>query len=118
MKSSRLTIAVSILAILSVGCTETSLFDAHSGKRIVRIQADASNVSYTGNGVSFHADTLNHSAPTLAGGRAFSNGVSSVGVAAVGIGSTLLPAGAGIAPLLTRTAAVALPTTVAASRSK
>lgn len=105
-----------LLFLLLSGCTETSLFVG--GKRIMRIQADATNVSYTGNGVTFHADILNHSSATIAGGRAFANSVGSIGVALAGVGTVLLPGTSGIAPMIARSAVIAIPTTVAASRSK
>jgi hypothetical protein len=122
MKSKHLALVIAailflIAAFLTLGCAETTLYSP-SGQRLARIQADAAKVSYQGNGVRFSADSLNHSSATLAGGRAFAGGVSSVGVAAVGVGTVLLPAGTGIAPLITHTAAIALPATVSASKAK
>lgn len=101
-----------VFCIFLAGC-QTTVY--RNGKPVFRTQADATNVTYIGNGVSFHADTLNHSVPTLAGGRAFAHGVSSVGVAASGIGAAF--GGGGLAPVIAKSAVVAVPSTISASQS-
>lgn len=53
-----------LLCLLLCGCASTRIYDAHTGHLVFSTQADATNISYG----SFHADTLNHSHPTRAGG--------------------------------------------------
>jgi hypothetical protein len=75
---------LSLFCALLCSCASTTLMA--NGKPILRIQADAQNVTYTGNGVSFHADSLQHSNATVAGGIAARNVLTGVtaGVTAVG----------------------------------
>ena len=88
-----------IALIALTGCAATTLYSG--GKPIIRIQSNATNISYTGNGVTFHADTLDNSGPTIAGGQAFAQGASAVGSAAtgviVGLGSSGITKAAGAA---------------------
>lgn len=70
-----------ILACLTTGCAQTVVYYP-SGQKAVSIQADASNVTFKGQGVYFHADTLNHSEPTRA---AYSGIGTAVGAVATGV---------------------------------
>lgn len=76
---------VVVLAISFSGCAHTTLY--FGGRPIMRTQADATNITYQGNGVSFHADTLVHSTPTIAGGQSTRNIINGVtaGVTATGV---------------------------------
>jgi len=56
------------VCLLFTGCAFTEVSDPKTGKRVFYTQADATNITYTGPGYSFHADRLNHSTPTRAGG--------------------------------------------------
>ena len=80
-----------LFALLFAGCASTQVFDPVTGKRIFKTQADASNVTVTSQNVSFHADSLNHSTPTMAQGKAASDKIGAVAGAAgaLGVGTFL-----------------------------
>lgn len=66
-----------------IGCASTTIY--RSGKPILRIQGDATNLTYRNGGIYFHADKLNHSEPTRAGGSV----IGTAGTAATGIVTAL-----------------------------
>lgn len=103
--------------LVFASCAETTIYDRTTGRQVAKIQGDAENVSFADGSTSFHADSLIHSTPTLAGGKAFSNGVASVGIAAMGIGAATLPGASTLGTVLTRSAVVAVPTTVSATKN-
>lgn len=70
------------LCLLMTSCSTTIY--GPDGKPKMRTFADASNVSYKDKECEFHADTLNHSAPTRATGSVI--GTTMTGAAALGIG--------------------------------
>ncbi len=78
-------------AFLFAGCAYTRISDPTTGKPILFTQMDGSNVTLTAPGITFHADSMNHSTPTLAGGTAFSQGANAV---SGGVATDLLAAGA------------------------
>jgi len=64
------------LLFLLCSCAQTRIYQ--NGQLVACIQGDCTNVTVTWPGGSFHADTLNHSAPTAAaytGATAFAGGV-------------------------------------------
>lgn len=73
-----------LLALLFVGCT-TVIKDPKTGKTIMILPANATNVTLTTSNLHFHADYLDHSTPTRAAG-------SLVGT----IGTTLTATGLGV----------------------
>lgn len=62
-----------------VACAHTELRDARTGKVIFRTESDASQISYSGNGVTFSATNLNHSKTNTIMGKNFTNGATAVG---------------------------------------
>ncbi len=70
-----------LAAWLLSGCAVTEIRDPQTGRVIARIQADASNVDFKSPNVSFHADSLDHSTPTLAQGKATSSKFEALGSA-------------------------------------
>lgn len=69
-----------LFLLLLTSCASTVIYK--DGLPVMRTQADATNINFTSGDVTFHADTLNHSRPTVAGGKAVS-GVLGAGGAAV-----------------------------------
>jgi hypothetical protein len=61
--------------------------DPKTGKKVFTTQADAQNITYSGNGQTFHADTLIHSTPTIAGGNSAAKILQSTGTMAGAIGA-------------------------------
>jgi len=79
-----------LLALALTGCAWTKLSDPRTGKTILFTHGDFAALDVTAPGISLHAQGVNHSGPTEAGGRAFSHGVNAVGGAA---SSAVLAAG-------------------------
>lgn len=97
--------AIIILAAwVSAGCSST-LYSPASGKPILRMQSDLLNVSYTGGGVTFHADRISNSVPTRAALLGANKITGTVVSGAVGV---LVP-GTGTVPALERTVITATP---------
>lgn len=69
-----------LFLLLFTGCASTVVYK--DGLPVMRTQADATNLSFTSGDVTFHADRLNHSGPTVAFGKVVS-GVIGAGGAAV-----------------------------------
>jgi hypothetical protein len=69
-----------VLASALSGCTQTTVY-APNGKRALRTSADATNISYAGQGWAFHADKLDHSTPALARGKAVGDRMTAAGAA-------------------------------------
>jgi hypothetical protein len=79
-----------------IGCAETRIYERERDGQthlIARIQGDAYNITVRTRRTYFHADTLNHSTPTLAGGTASAKIVSS----STGIATTIITHGS-VAP--------------------
>lgn len=83
---------IALLALAFSGCASTTLFSG--GRPIFRTQADATNIKYAGNGVSFSADSLNHSNPTSAGGRSARNIINGVAGGITAAGAAFVTKGA------------------------
>jgi hypothetical protein len=81
------------IAYLLTGCASTSVMDPQTGRKVFATQADATNVTYSGPGYSFHADSLNHSRPTIAGGISAAKVLQSTGTMAGAIGGGVATAG-------------------------
>lgn len=79
-----------ILSTLFLGCAYTRLGDPRTGKTILFTHGDFALLDVTAPGISLHAQGVNHSGPTEAGGRAFSMGANAAGGAA---SSAVLAAG-------------------------
>lgn len=79
-----------------LGCASTTV-NYPNGTVAMKTQADMTGVTMTGNGMTFHADTITHSIPTLAGGAATSGDINAVAglaaVAATGVAGGLVAAG-------------------------
>jgi len=75
-------------ALLFSGCAQTSITTKYF---TMRTQSNLKN--FTATETTFHFDEMNHSTPTLAGGRAFSNGTATFGSAATGLAAGLLSHG-------------------------
>ncbi len=73
------------LAVAVTGCAQTRFYE--QGQLVAAIQADARNITIrTANGSSFHADELNHSAPTEAAGKAYGSVINgAIGAAVTGM---------------------------------
>jgi hypothetical protein len=72
-------------AISLTSCAVTVVYEG--GKPVMKTQADATNVTFrTGNGTHFHADTINHSIPTIAQGKAAADKIGAIGSAAAATG--------------------------------
>lgn len=56
-----------VVACLMTACS-TTIRDPQTGVVIFRTEADATNVTFKSGSTYFHADRLNHSTPTRAGG--------------------------------------------------
>ena len=69
------------VGLLFCGCAETRIYDR--GDLAAVIQGDATNVTLQTKTVTFHADTLNHSAPTAAAYRGGAQIISATGSAVV-----------------------------------
>lgn len=70
-----------ILASLFLcGCASTTFYE--NGKPIMKMQGDATNVTFHSDTIHFHADVLNHSMPTLSGGQAAAQVVGATGTVA------------------------------------
>ena len=79
-----------LTAVMFPGCA-TEIRDPKTGIIVFKSYGDAKNITYakTGDSYQFHADDLNHSMPTRAGG-------SIVGTTGVAIATSGLTRGAGI----------------------
>lgn len=80
------TLKFALAALFLSGCAETRLYE--HGQLIAVIQGDATNVTLTtGNGFTFHADTLNHSTATTAAYTGVGSVIGAVagGVATAGV---------------------------------
>jgi hypothetical protein len=82
-----------ILVVIVAGCAHTEIRDPRTGKVVFRTEADATGISYSGNGVTFHADVLNHSWPTAAGGISAAKIIQSSGTAAGAVGAAVATSG-------------------------
>jgi hypothetical protein len=78
-----------LLALVLCSCASTTVRDPATGRVVFSTQADAQNITYSGNGQTFHADTLVHSTPTIAGGRAANGIIQSAGTMAGAIGAAV-----------------------------
>lgn len=78
-----------IFFALFLGGCATEVRDPKSGKIVFRTYGDSTNISYSGPGYSFHADSLNHSIPTMAAGSAAAKTIQSAGT--FGTATTILP---------------------------
>jgi hypothetical protein len=84
------------LSVLMCACAETRVYERERDGQthlIARIQGDAVNVTVKTRRTYFHADSLVHSAPTLAGGTASAKVIGS----STGIATTIITHGA-VAP--------------------
>jgi hypothetical protein len=78
---------LALLVLALSGCASTTIYE--NGKPVLRTQADVQNLTFvTSNGTKFHADSLNHSLPTRAGGSVV--GTTGAAIAASGL-TTLIP---------------------------
>jgi hypothetical protein len=78
-----------ILALLFLaGCSHTEITS-----KWVTLKTQANIKNFTASASGFHFDDLNHSVPTLAGGKAISNGATAFGTAATGLATGLLAHG-------------------------
>lgn len=78
-----------LLPLLFSACAQTTLY--RDGKVIARFQGDMSKVSYADGDIHFAADSVNHSAATLAQGEAADSKIKAVGIAVATSGiATLL----------------------------
>lgn len=75
-----------LLCLLLAGCAATRI---DSPKFKMRTQANMKVVDVKPDG-SFRIEDLNHSTPTLAGGKAISNGAAAFGTAAAGLATALI----------------------------
>lgn len=78
-----------LLCLLLMGCSYTKI---DSPKFKMRTQANMKVVDVKADG-SFRIEDMNHSTPTLAGGKAISNGATAFGTAATGLATGLLSRG-------------------------
>jgi hypothetical protein len=83
-----LSIAFALLFSLT-GCAQTSI---QAKNFTMKTQANMAVCDVKSDG-SFRIEGLNHSTPTLAGGKAFSNGTATFGSAATGLAAGLLSHG-------------------------
>lgn len=75
-----------LLPVLLLGaCTSTRVYSP-DGRLAIETGADASKMRYRGPGWSFGVDDLNHSAPTLARGKAVSDRLTAAGAAVAASG--------------------------------
>ncbi len=84
------------LALLLSGCASTVISEmGRDGKShpVLKIQANASNVTFKTAQSDFHADTLNHSTPTVAGGAAATRVVTAVSGMAGTVSAALITNG-------------------------
>ena len=62
----------------------TTIYDPVTGNKVARIQSDASNIAFSRSpdgAVSFTADQLSNSQPTLAAGKVLTSAVTAAGTA-------------------------------------
>lgn len=78
-----------LLPLILCSCASTSVYDPQTGRKTFTTQADATNITYTGSGQAFHADTLVHSVPTTAGGSSAARILQSTGTMAGAIGAAV-----------------------------
>lgn len=74
-----------LLCLLLTGCAQTSVTTKYF---TMRTQANMRN--FTATETTFHVDEINHSTPTLAGGKAIGGASTAIGSAAAGLGTVLL----------------------------
>jgi len=67
--------------LMLCSCAQTRIYE--NGKLLAVIQADATNVTVRGEHTYFHADVLNHSAPTAAAYTGATAAIGAVGSAVV-----------------------------------
>lgn len=76
------TLLVGIIAFLTLSCATTTLY--HNGQKIASFQGDMKDVEYTTSakgGMTLKATSIDHSAATLAQGKAASKKISAAGAA-------------------------------------
>jgi len=77
-----------VAAICLTGCAQTVIYD--NGRVVFKTQADVINFHYHTDTLDVRADSLNHSAATLAGGQAASQTITAVSNLAGTIGTTVV----------------------------
>lgn len=80
-----------VIALALCGCASTTIY--HNGKPAFKTQADAKNLTYSSGGTYFHADELNHSVPTTAGGISSAKIIQSAGTASGALGAAIATSG-------------------------
>jgi hypothetical protein len=82
-----------ILVVIVAGCAHTEIRDPRTGKVVFRTEADATGLSYSGNGVTFHVDVLRQSEATAQGGTSAAKIIQSAGTAAGAVGAAVATSG-------------------------
>ena len=77
--------------LLLAGCAQTTVY--RDGRPLFRSQANAAGITFRDGSTYFHADTLDHSTPTAAGGQSAAKIIQSGATAATAIGGAVATQG-------------------------
>lgn len=77
-----------LFAVMLAGCSHTTFYDR--GQPIVKTQANIRGFDYKTPTLAIHVDEINHSTPTLAGGKAIGGAATAFGSAATGLATALI----------------------------
>lgn len=92
------------LALLLCGCA-TRLYSPTTGKHLAIIESNATNLSYSSGGVTFHADTLDNATPT----RTAMHGINRITATVAGAAVAIAIPGSGAVPLVSKAAIATVP---------
>jgi hypothetical protein len=93
-----------VCLLVLTGCA-TRLYSPTTGKHLAIIESNATNVSYSGGGMKFHADTLDNATPT----RTAMHGINRITATVAGAAVAVAIPGSGAVPLVSKAAIATVP---------